>query len=178
MPESVIPKGDTDNIFEDYGKMPGLKSDFDVASAIYTDWIWQCPQQMLANASVALGNPVWRGYINKSLDEALPEKYSYLGKFHGADMILLFYVAARHDRGDEMPADLVSFARELRSAIGSFVRDPRAGPGWPAIGSPSAPSDVAVLGGNRTMIDRNVLDANCAIFADALAKVEKSSAAW
>ncbi|PHH59048.1 hypothetical protein CDD80_1889 [Ophiocordyceps camponoti-rufipedis] len=42
MPESVIPKGDTDNIFEDYGKMPGLKSDFDVASAIYTDWIWQC----------------------------------------------------------------------------------------------------------------------------------------
>lgn len=42
LPESAVSKDQVENIFEDYRKMPGLRNDFDVTSAIYTDWIWQC----------------------------------------------------------------------------------------------------------------------------------------
>ncbi|PFH62519.1 hypothetical protein XA68_13258 [Ophiocordyceps unilateralis] len=181
LPQSVVSKDEADAMVEAYRRMPGLKGDFDVSAAMHTDWVWQCPQQMLANASVTLGSPVWRAYINRSVTELLPPKYRYLGKFHGADMMVLFYVAALHDRGFKMPPDLYKFANYFRSVIGKFVRDPRAGPGWPAIGSPSAPRDLAVLGdrnGGALMVNRDVLDANCAIFTESLAAAEKASVAW
>ncbi|RDA87077.1 hypothetical protein CP532_0199 [Ophiocordyceps camponoti-leonardi (nom. inval.)] len=185
MPETIISREKADDIFATYRRMPGMKTDFDVASAVYTDWVWQCPQQMLVNASASssLGSnpPVWRAYINESVTEMLPPQYRYLGKFHGADLVLLFYVSALHGSGQRVSPRLYAAASYLRSVIGSFVRDPGAGPGWPAVGSSSAPRDVAVVGGRdgsggaAVVADREVLDANCGIFSDFLAASERAS---
>ncbi|RCI11520.1 hypothetical protein L249_7714 [Ophiocordyceps polyrhachis-furcata BCC 54312] len=181
MPETIISREKAGGIVAAYRRMPGVRNDFDVASAIYTDWVWQCPQQMLANASASLGTaPVWRAYIDASVTELLPPRYRYLGKFHGTDLILLFYVSALYGSGQGVSSQLYAAASYLRAVIGSFVRNPRAGPGWPAVGSSSAPRDVAVVGGRNSsksavMVDRNVLDANCGIFSDFLAASEKAS---
>ncbi|KAF4506671.1 hypothetical protein G6O67_006734 [Ophiocordyceps sinensis] len=130
-----------DAILSLYRSKPGLETDFDVAAAILTDSVWQCPQQILANVSASAGLSVWRSYINATVAELLPEKFRFLGRFHGSDLVLLFGSATF-----ELTTRLYAFGNHLRGVIGRFVRNPHGGPGWPAVGSSYAPFDVAVLG--------------------------------
>ncbi|KYK57207.1 cholinesterase [Drechmeria coniospora] len=164
-------------IVDYYRKKQGLVSDFDVAAAIYTDLVWQCPQQMLANASASVTNPpVWRGYFNVSIAELLPSKFRFLGKCHGADVLLLFATPTLESL--PVSAPLYAFANYFRAVIGRFVRNPGGGPGWPAVGSSYAPFDVASLGdvgaehtAGSTPVNRTTLDANCNLFRDILSAV-------
>ncbi|KJZ73963.1 hypothetical protein HIM_06631 [Hirsutella minnesotensis 3608] len=181
LPEPLVNTTKREAILSFYRGKPTLKTDFDVAAAIYTDFIWQCPQQIVANISASIGVPVWRSYINASISDLLPEKFRFLGKFHGGDLILLFGSPSFEDNssGLRYTPQLYTFAKYLRGVIGSFVRNPRGGPGWPAVGSAYAPFDVVALGdvGNEksagaSPVDQALLDADCAIFSDILRSME------
>jgi acetylcholinesterase len=167
-------------------------TDFDVAAAIYTDYFWRCvstrslhfpiawsrangsdlgqPQAILANLSAAGGTPTWRYYFNASALNLLPagDKYPWLGKFHGADVILPFTDPSTAPFTPEQ----YTLAEFMRGAVARFVKNPAGGPGWPAVGSSFAPSDVAVLGdvgdvvtGGATPTNASVLDEICALYA-------------
>jgi acetylcholinesterase len=119
---------------------------------------------MLINASVAAARPTFRYLFNATLPELVPE-HPWLGAFHGADVSLLF----------ADPTLLSAESRELRGflerAIGAFVRDPEAGPGWAGVGT--ARDDVAVLRGTgATLVPTAEVERTCALFEKALAAIE------
>lgn len=117
------------------------------------------------------------------MTEMLPKKYQFLGKFHTIDILLLFgsrtYHGSSSSGGIYTPV-LSSFLTYWRGAIGKFVRDPSGGPGWPAVGSPSAPFDIVSLGDvgsvhstGATPVNQIEVDARCGVLRDVLDRVEK-----
>ncbi|KID63646.1 uncharacterized protein G6M90_00g064270 [Metarhizium brunneum] len=172
-----------DEIYAHYRKLPGLKTDFDLAAAIYTDFLWQCPMQKLTQVSASIHNPTWRYYFNMSIVDRLPSEYGYLGKFHGSDLLLLVISPTYDDStaaGALLTPLLYTFVNYFRGAIGRFVRNPGGGPGWPMVGSSFRPWDVVTLGdvgsahaAGATPVNQTVLDENCVLFEDALDMYEK-----
>ncbi|KAF4448286.1 hypothetical protein F53441_8320 [Fusarium austroafricanum] len=174
--EPLVSKKQQKEILKIYQNDPRLKNDFDVAAAIYTDFLWQCPQGILANLSADI-NPTWRFYFNTSVTSLLDEKYSWLGKFHGSDVLLLFSAPTFEDN---MSPQLYTFANYLRGVVGRFVRNPEAGPGWPAVGSRYKPFDVANLGdigeehaAGPTIIGQETLDQRCKLYEPIYPLIEK-----
>ncbi|PNP79537.1 hypothetical protein FNYG_07153 [Fusarium nygamai] len=149
---------------------PNLKSDFDTAAAIYTDFVWQCPQAILANISSSI-NPTWRFYFNASVTSLLDDKYSWLGKFHGSDVLLLF----SSPTFDAMSPQLYTFAEYLRGVVGRFVRNPQAGPGWP-VGSRYV-ANLGDVGRTQTsgpsIIDQKALDQRCSLYESIYPLIEE-----
>ncbi|KAF4970859.1 hypothetical protein FSARC_2225 [Fusarium sarcochroum] len=161
--EPLVSKKQQETILKVYENDPRLKKDFDVVAAIYTDFLWQCPQAIYANLSASI-NPTWRFYFNTSVTSLLDDKYAWLEKFHGSDVLLLFTMPTFENYTSLSP-QLYTFANYIRGIVGRFVRNPEAGPGWPAIGSRYEPFDVANLGDigeesatGATIVDETVLD--------------------
>ncbi|KAG5821619.1 hypothetical protein H9Q74_000076 [Fusarium xylarioides] len=148
---------------------PSLK-DFDTAAAIYTDFVWQCPQAILANISASI-NPTWRFYFNASVPSLLDDKYSWLGKFHGSDVLLLF----SSPTFDAMPPQLYTFVEYFRGVVGRFVRNPQAGPGWP-VGSRYV-ANLGDVGQTQTsgpsIIDQMALDQRCSLYESIYPLIEE-----
>ena len=46
------------------GSSPNLANQTDIAAAIYTDLLFQCPAAIVANDSMHTGNPTWRYFFN------------------------------------------------------------------------------------------------------------------
>jgi acetylcholinesterase len=169
-----------ESVFDFYAAQPGIESEFDVAAAISTDYLWTCPQGMLANASTAAGRPTYRYIFNATVDELLPTDadYSWLGAFHGAEIMLLLANETDTVSGTPLPAETITLKRFMTHAIGEFVKDPDSGPGWATVGSTI--NDIAVLGdtpttqggSGATMLSAAEVDAKCVLFADALAILE------
>jgi hypothetical protein len=42
LPEPFFSKEKREQIYQSYRKQSGVKTDFDLATAIYTDFLWQC----------------------------------------------------------------------------------------------------------------------------------------
>ncbi|KAH7243725.1 Alpha/Beta hydrolase protein [Fusarium redolens] len=148
---------------------PSLKTNFDIAAAIYTDFVWQCPQAILANISASI-NPTWRFYFNASVTSLLDDRYSWLGKFHGSDVLLLF----SSPTFDTMSPQLYTFAEYLRGVVGRFVRNPQAGPGWP-VGSRYV-ANLGDVGQTQTsgpsIIDQTALDQRCSLYESIYPLIE------
>ncbi|KAF6837417.1 para-nitrobenzyl esterase [Colletotrichum plurivorum] len=155
-----------DIILSTYRADPRLKTDFDIASAIYTDYAFQCPAALLSQTAVSIDIPTWRYYFNTSLISTLPSDLGFLGVFHGSDLFLLLsnpasakYTTQQH-----------KVYEYLRGAFARFVKNPAGGPGWAAVGSEHAPLDTIVLGdvGNveaiATPYNTTLLDARCALY--------------
>ncbi|KAF5531006.1 triacylglycerol lipase V precursor [Fusarium phyllophilum] len=145
-----------------------VKTDFDTAAAIYTDFVWQCPQAILANISASV-NPTWRFYFNSSVTSLLDAKYSWLGKFHGSDVLLLF----SSPTFDAMSPQLYTFAEYFRGAVGRFVRNPQAGPGWP-VGYVANLGDVGqTQTSGSSIIDQTALDQRCSLYEPIYPLIEE-----
>lgn len=193
LPQPLVTKSQQDSILDFYRtKRPALKTDFDVAAAIYTDFHWQCPLRLLAAAAVSVPDdaakqPLWRGYFNASIAELLPQEFHWLGKFHGTDVLLAFLAPSfEGDSGGTttgivLTPQVYTFARYFRGMIGAFVRNPAAGPGWPATGARAyLPFDVASLGdvgdvkaGGATPVNGTELDESCGLYKDIYPLLEK-----
>ncbi|KHN94925.1 cholinesterase [Metarhizium album ARSEF 1941] len=183
LPDALFTKDQRGRIYEHYRGLFGLQTDFDVAAAIYTDFVWQCPMHRLTQVSASIRNPTWRYYMNVSLADRLPEEYGYLGKFHGSDVLLLFQSPTYDDStgaGALLTPVLSTFADYLRGAIGRFARNPSGGPGWPMVGSHFEPFDVVTLGdvgsghaAGPTPVNQTALDDDCVLFRDALDMYER-----
>lgn len=141
---------------------------------------------MLASTSASIDNPTWRYYFNISITSILPPEFSWLEKFHGSDVALLFMMPTFEATSDEqaenplLPPQLYAFANYLRGVVGQFVRNPTGGPGWPAVGSGYAPMDVADLGdlgfektAGATPVNATELDANCFLYKDIYPLIDK-----
>jgi len=182
-----------------YKADPKLKSDFDVIAALYGEFLFRCvrstlpcpsmplhpegseetnllqPQTMLAAAS-ATHQPTYLYYGNFTATTFLPPEYSWLGKFHAAEMVLMYTSPTDERHTPETRA----LADRLRRIFASFARDPSAGPGWDALGSDDDVEDVAVLGdigdeetSGLAMRSRAVVDARCQAFAEVYAAMEQ-----
>ncbi|KAM6519140.1 hypothetical protein FALCPG4_012791 [Fusarium falciforme] len=178
--EPLATKKQQEAILKVYEADPKLKNDFDIAAAIYTDFLWQCPQGILANISASIDNPTWRFYFNTSITSLFGEKYSWMGKFHGSDVTLLFSTPTFEGEAGGIPftPQLYTFAKYLRGVAGQFIRNPAAGPGWPGVGSKYAPYDVVSLGGEgglagATVVDETVLDERCRLYEEIYPVIEK-----
>ncbi|KAG9498475.1 hypothetical protein J7337_009280 [Fusarium musae] len=165
--EPLVNKTQQTQILEAYHP---IKTDFDTAAAIYTDFVWQCPQAILANISASV-NPTWRFYFNASVTSLLDDKYSWLGKFHGSDVLLLF----SSPTFDAMSPQLYTFAEYLRGVVGKFVRNPQAGPGWP-VGSRYV-ANLGDVGQTQTsgpsIIDQKALDQRCRLYESIYPLIEE-----
>ncbi|RSM19865.1 hypothetical protein CDV31_001223 [Fusarium ambrosium] len=178
--EPLATKKQQEAILKVYKADPKLKNDFDVAAAIYTDFFWQCPQGILANISASIDNPTWRFYFNTSITTLFGEKYSWMGKFHGSDVALLFSTPTFEGDAGRIPftPQLYTFAKYFRSVAGQFIRNPEAGPGWPSVGSKYRPFDVVSLGGEgglagAMVVDERILDERCALYEEIYPVIEK-----
>ncbi|KAF5021610.1 hypothetical protein F66182_6357 [Fusarium sp. NRRL 66182] len=174
--EPLISREQREAILRAYEGDPSLETDFDIAAAIYTDFWWQCPQAILANISAST-NPTWRFYFNTSITSLFGDEYAWLGKFHGSDVALLFSQPTFEGDASLTP-QLYTFANYFRSIVGRFVRNPEAGPGWPAVGSRYRPLDVAVLGdvGEESSAGATAvggLDERCSLYEAIYPVVEK-----
>ncbi|KAK7420192.1 hypothetical protein QQX98_002845 [Neonectria punicea] len=171
-PEELVTSEQRRRIVDVYQADDALETDFDIAAAVQTDYMWQCPQRILANISSTVGNPTWRYYFNTSVTSLFPDSLSWLGKFHGSDVALLFATPSFEPDDVPLTPQLYAFANYFRGVVGRFVKNPRGGPGWPATGSRFAPVDVAVLGdaggevgvAGVTMVDGEGLDGRCGLY--------------
>ncbi|CAM1507843.1 Fc.00g046910.m01.CDS01 [Cosmosporella sp. VM-42] len=180
--EPLVTKKQREKIAKAYEGVPGLEWDFDKAAAIYTDFFWQCPQAILANISASIDNPTWRYYFNASITSLFPENFTWLGKFHGSDVALLFSTPTFEGDAGGVPLtpQLYTFANYLRGTVGRFIKNPRGGPGWPQVGSRYHPVDVANLGdvgdekaAGVTVIKGSEVDERCALYKDIYPLIEQ-----
>ncbi|KAI8175023.1 putative secreted lipase [Colletotrichum sp. SAR 10_86] len=135
------------------------------------------PQSILSTTAASHKIPSWRYYFNTSILNFFPEEYAWLGKFHGSEAILLF----TDPNNTTYTPQSYAVYEYLRGAIGRFVKDPNAGPGWPAVGSQYAPLDLVVLGdvGNVqtavTPFNTTILDERCGLYKGIYSKLEAMS---
>ncbi|KAG6037445.1 hypothetical protein E4U41_005087 [Claviceps citrina] len=183
LPESLATQEQKDAVYSYYKTLPNLNSDYDVASQIFGDLLFQCPLRKLTNISASLKNPTWRYYYNISMSDMLPAENQFLGKFHDSDIMSLFLSPTYEGlspAGLPFPPVLSTFLKYWRGAIGKFVRNPLAGPGWPAVGSQYAPFDIASQGdlgdvhsSGATPVNQTEVDANCEVWWGVLDTIEK-----
>ncbi|KAF6828119.1 para-nitrobenzyl esterase [Colletotrichum plurivorum] len=164
-PPALVPEEVTEKIVSTYRSDPKLTTDFDIAAAIYTDYLWTCPQFKLASTASSNKIPTWRYSFNASILHLLSEEFSWLGKFHGSEIILLFTSPST----PHTPQSSAVY-EYFRGAIARFTKNPAAGPGWPAVGSDYAPVDTVVLGDVGEVpavavpFNTTVLDERCSLF--------------
>ncbi|KAH0282341.1 alpha/beta-hydrolase [Aureobasidium namibiae CBS 147.97] len=166
----------------------GLDLPYEVISQIYTDYSFQCPQALWANASAAGGIPTWRYYVNASFDNT--QRYPNLGVYHSSEISIVFSTYPTVNTTTQEYA----LSRFMRGAWATFAKNPINGPGWNAVGSGTAGVvyngrldgqlnsgdgsvlqedwDLGVLGdvGNVhgsgvTVLPQSAVDGKCALFA-------------
>ncbi|WYZ38115.1 hypothetical protein EsH8_III_000029 [Colletotrichum jinshuiense] len=166
LPPLLVPGEARDAILSVYRSDPHLATDFDLAAAVFTDYVFSCPQAILVSTAASNNISTWRYHFNTSILSFFPEEYAWLGKLHGSEVILLF---SDPSTAPFTPQSLAVY-EYFRGAIARFVKNPSAGPGWPAVGSAYAPLDVAVLGdvGDVPAVvavsNATVLDERCKLY--------------
>ncbi|KAI4731119.1 alpha/beta-hydrolase [Aureobasidium sp. EXF-10728] len=145
----------------------GLNTPNDVISQIFTDYYFQCPQALWANASAASGIPTWRYYFNASF--ANTQAYPGLGVYHSSEIPLVFSTYP----DSQVTTQEYALSQFMRGAWAAFAKDPANGPGWNAVGTGStgavhAATSDGSLGGILTSPDGTVQqgDWNLGILGD------------
>ncbi|KAG6006955.1 hypothetical protein E4U21_006574 [Claviceps maximensis] len=181
--ESLVTKKQLSAIYQYYRTLPNTTSNFELTTKIYTDLLLQCPMRRLTSLSASMRNPTWRYYFNISMTEFVPARSRYIGKFHGSDIMSLFLSTTYEGyspQGVLFSPVKSAFLKYWRGVIGRFVRNPSGGPGWPAVGSSSAPFDLATLGdlfdqhsAGATPVNETSVDVNCGVLWDVFDEIER-----
>jgi carboxylesterase type B len=148
-----------------------LTTPYDIASQIFTEFYFQCPEALFANASATAGYPTWRYYFNASFPDT--QAYPDLLVYHSSEIPMVF----RTYPDVNVTAQEFALSSTMQGAWAKFAKDPLGGPGWNAVGSASqfygAPLDLDIgLFGNRldaassgvTVIRESEIDARCSLF--------------
>lgn len=137
----------------------------------------------MASAASSLKTPTWRAYFNASTYQLFGPQYSWLGAFHGSDVLLLTISPTLEGKAvPGLTPNLYTLGSYFRGALARFVKNPLGGTGWPAIGSSYAPFDYGVLGnvsttvtGGATPEDERVIGAACYLYKDMYDAIEVST---
>lgn len=121
-----------------------LYTPYDIASAIFTDYIFQCTAALYTNATAAIGVPTWRYYFNASFTNT--QAYPDLGVYHSSEIPLVFRTYQKPGTTTQESA----LSQYMQTAWARFAKNPIGGPGWNRVGS-GVSGDVLV-GANSTAI--------------------------
>ncbi|KAJ5220052.1 carboxylesterase hlo [Penicillium chermesinum] len=106
---------------------PGIHTENDRISAIYTDIAMHCPIATLANDSSSVDIPTWRYFFNASFPNQ--EIFKGSGAFHSAEIPYVF--------GTYKTEGATAFEREvsqsMQKAWAAFAKNPTNGPGWDTV---------------------------------------------
>lgn len=146
---------------------PGLETEYDVISQIFTDLVFTCPASGNAESSRAAGYDTWRYFYTptfNNINPALALVGIDLKAWHSAEIPMAFGTYPRTG----VTAQQEALSRYMRGAWASFARNPTEGPGWNKLGTYNG-TDLGVLGlngsGGVTVTPKTVADARCALFA-------------
>ena len=128
-----------------------INTPYDQIAAIYTDFVFQCPQALWANASAQSGIPAWRYYFNASFLNT--QNYPELGVYHSSEIPMVFSTYSY--RSDNTTTQEYALSESMRGAWARFAKNPLGGPGWNGIGT-GAPGQV--LTGDTEMVLDGVLE--------------------
>ncbi|GAB7351886.1 hypothetical protein MBLNU459_g2431t2 [Dothideomycetes sp. NU459] len=130
----------------------GLNTPYDVISQIFTEWYFQCPAALNANATASVGIPSWRYYFNASF--ANTQLGPNLGVYHSSEIPIVFstYPTAGTTTQEYALSEL------MRATWARFAKNPRNGPGWNAVGTGAA--GPVLTGANASVVDGIYLGAN------------------
>jgi carboxylesterase type B len=149
----------------------GLNTPYDIASQIFTEFFFQCPEAQFANASAKSGIPTWRYYFNASFPNT--QSFPGAGVFHASEIGIVF----RTYPSLNLTAQEYALANYMQGAWAQFAKNPLGGPGWNAVGTGSdyfggaEGEDLGALGdvgdvrtGGVTIIPQSVVDNRCSLF--------------
>jgi carboxylesterase type B len=156
----------------------GLETPYDIASQIFTEFYFQCPEALLANSSINAGSKAWRYYFNASFPNT--QRFADAGVYHASEIGLVYRSYTLNNATTQENA-LSSYMQETWA---KFAKDPVGGPGWNAIGTGDqylggeSGEDLGVLGnvGNLessgvTVVKQSTVDARCGLYAEIYASI-------
>ncbi|KAF2852057.1 alpha/beta-hydrolase [Plenodomus tracheiphilus IPT5] len=133
----------------------GLTNGYDITSQIFTDFIFQCPAALWTNATASLGIPTWRYYFNASFTNT--QAYPNLGAYHFSEIPIVFRT---YDPANSTTQEY-ALAQFMQSTWSRFAKNPRAGPGWNAVGS--GKSGLVLQGGGELGVGGVYLDGDAGV---------------
>jgi carboxylesterase type B len=176
--KETFPANMTEKVRAAYGlHTQGLHSNYDIISAIMTDFQFTCPMFLQAHGSYVAGYPTWRYYFNATFPNL--QTFSNAGVFHASEIDLIFGTYGKLPTvtsKQPSPPQEVALSELMQGAWAKFAKNPTAGPGWSKVGTAhsgrplngSEANDLGVLGGaselNVEVISRKGVDTKCAMY--------------
>jgi len=146
----------------------GLNTAYDVISQIYTEYWFQCPSAIEANASSAAGYPTWRYYFNASFPNT--QAFPSGGVYHSSEIPIVF----RNYPTQGTTAQEYALSQFMQGAWAQFAKNPTLGPGWNALGTFNG-FDLGALGNDNssgvTLIPQMEVDARCELYKPIYAQI-------
>ncbi|KAK6431437.1 hypothetical protein LTR95_012405 [Oleoguttula sp. CCFEE 5521] len=136
---------------------PSFGSDYDRASAVFTDYVFTCPTALVANDTAALGTSAWRYYFNASFPNT--QAYPGLGVYHSSEIPIVFGTYPKTN----VTTQEYALSNSMMGAWTRFAKNPAGGPGWNGIGTGTTGvvlegATQAALGGMYTEGSGDVVD--------------------
>jgi carboxylesterase type B len=151
----------------------GLNTVYDIASQIFTEFYFQCPEALFANASATSGLKTWRYYFNASFPNT--QGFPNGGVYHSSELGLVF----KSYYPNNVTIQEEALSEYMQGAWARFAKDPAGGPGWNAVGTGAnyvggeSDEDLGVLGNvgdvtgsGVTVIRESDVDGRCGLFKD------------
>ena len=110
----------------------GINTQFDQIAQIYTEFIFQCPQALWANATASVGIPAWRYYYNASFVNT--QGYPGLGVYHSSEISIVYSTYPP----ENVTTQEYALSSAMRGAWARFAKNPMGGPGWNPVGTGAA----------------------------------------
>jgi len=159
----------------------GLNTPFEIASQIFTEYFFQCPEALWANASAKVGINTWRYYFNASFPDT--QVFPEAGVYHGSEIELVFKSYAP----DKATIQEDALSTSIQGIWARFAKNPAGGPGWAALGTGATyfggkgDEDLALLGNvgdvegsGVTVIRQSDVDERCSVFDE----IYKDALGW
>jgi carboxylesterase type B len=110
---------------------PGINSTYDQIAQIFTEFYFQCPQALWANATASIGIPAWRYYFNASFVNT--QGYPNLGVYHSSEIGLVF--RTYEQKSPNTTTQEYALGVSMQQAWARFAKNPLGGPGWNQVGT-------------------------------------------
>ncbi|EON69466.1 hypothetical protein W97_08726 [Coniosporium apollinis CBS 100218] len=141
---------------------------YDAIAQIFTEFVFQCPQALFANATAAIGIPSWRYYFNATFPNL--QRFPNAGVYHASEIAMVF----RTYNMSTATAEQDALGKFMQGVWAQFAKNPHGGPGWNAVGTGdefiggAADLDLGVIGGQGwagvKVIRESEVDGRCALF--------------
>jgi acetylcholinesterase len=110
----------------------GIETPYDQSAQIFTEFFFQCPQALWANATASVGIPAWRYYFNASFYNT--QGFPAAGVYHSSEIEIVFSTFTPVNTTTQEYA----LSNSMRGAWARFAKNPTGGPGWNGVGTGAA----------------------------------------